>query len=256
MSDWDPELYSRFAGPRLRPALDLIRALPALPAGDVVDLGCGNGAVGPALRQLGRRLIGVDNSASMLGAAQDTGAYDRLELADIATWQPEDKPALIFSNAALHWLGDHDGLLPRLAGLLAPGGVLAVQVPNQNDAPSHQLWYDLATGMFPGRVSQDASPGILTPEAYHTLLTPLGALDLWQTRYFQVLPGGGDGHPVRRFTQSTFAKPVLDQLTPTEESEIISAYEDRIEAEYSKDAKGAVLFPFRRLFFILKCSVK
>ena len=49
MPDWDPEAYARFRDLRLRPALDLLARVPQLPAGDVVDLGCGAGAAGPAL---------------------------------------------------------------------------------------------------------------------------------------------------------------------------------------------------------------
>ncbi|MGY9049331.1 MAG: methyltransferase domain-containing protein, partial [Rhodobacterales bacterium] len=64
--DWNPGAYHRFRGLRLRPALDLLRSVGPLPEGDVVDLGCGGGAVGPALGQLRRRLIGVDKSPAML----------------------------------------------------------------------------------------------------------------------------------------------------------------------------------------------
>lgn len=43
-SDWDPQSYARFGDLRLRPALDLLARVGALPEGDVIDLGCGNGA--------------------------------------------------------------------------------------------------------------------------------------------------------------------------------------------------------------------
>ena len=60
-----------------------------------------------------RRLVGVDASPAMLAQAR---GYDATAEADIAQWQPDTPPALIFSNAALHWLPDHATLLPRLAG--------------------------------------------------------------------------------------------------------------------------------------------
>ena len=139
-SEWNPDAYARFADLRLQPALDLLMHVRPLPAGDIVDLGCGNGAVGPVLRTrfAERTLIGIDTSAVMLAKARDSGAYERLEPRDMAEWAPDTPPALIFSNAALHWLDDHHRLLPRLAGLLAPGGTLAVQMPHQNRAPSHR----------------------------------------------------------------------------------------------------------------------
>ncbi|MEE2968859.1 MAG: methyltransferase domain-containing protein [Pseudomonadota bacterium] len=45
---------------------------------------------------------------------------------DLNHWEPGTPPDLIFTNAALHWLDDHDRLFPRLLHMLAPGGVLAV----------------------------------------------------------------------------------------------------------------------------------
>ena len=134
-SDWNPTAYLAFNDLRLRPALDLLSAVPDIPDGDVVDLGCGAGTVGTALAQRfqGHRLIGIDSSATMLERAKDVPAYHRLERADIADWTPDRRPALIFSNAVLHWLPEHGHLFPRLANALVPGGVLAIQMPRQSE---------------------------------------------------------------------------------------------------------------------------
>ena len=48
-ADWDPERYGAFRDLRLRPALDLLAQVGEVPEGEVIDLGCGDGAVGPAL---------------------------------------------------------------------------------------------------------------------------------------------------------------------------------------------------------------
>lgn len=249
--DWDPGLYGRFRGLRLRPAIDLLRSLGPLPEGDVVDLGCGNGAVGVALKQLGRRLTGVDLSPAMLDEARATGAYDALVEADIAGWRPETPPALIFSNATLQWLGGHETLLPQLAGLLAPGGTLAVQVPHQNNAPSHRLWLSLAEELFPGRVDAAALPGVLLPAEYHRILSPLGQVSLWETEYYQELVPDGTGHPVRRFTEATFTRPIMAPLDEGEQARLVTAYEEVIGSAYPVQPNGHVLFPFRRMFFTL-----
>ncbi|WP_375691943.1 methyltransferase domain-containing protein [Pseudooceanicola sp. LIPI14-2-Ac024] len=251
--DWNPELYGRFGDVRLRPALDLLARVGGLPAGDIVDLGCGAGPVGPALAQRfpDRRITGVDTSRSMLAKARETGAYADLVEGDIASWQPEAPATLIFSNAALQWLGDHDSLLPALARRLAPGGTLAVQMPRQNRAPSHRIWRDLVEDNFPGRAAAVQSPVTLDPVEYHRILAPLGRLFLWETEYFQILPAADTGHPVRHFTSSTFARPILDALDEGERVMIEKLYDEAMEAAYPRSANGSVLFPFRRLFFTL-----
>ena len=256
--DWSPETYGRFRGLRLRPALDLLAQLDRLPEGDVVDLGCGNGAVAPDLRARfcvggARRLIGVDSSPAMVAEAEATGLYDRLEAADAAGWAPRAAPALIFSNAALHWLPDHARLMPRLARLVLPGGLLAVQMPRQYGAPSHRFLRDIAGAMFPDRfTTADWRSPVMAAGEYWRLLSPLGQVEAWETEYVQRLDPSPDGHPVRRFTESTAMRPFLARLDDDEAKRFVAAYEEALASAYPALEDGAVLFPFKRVFFTLR----
>lgn len=252
--DWNPDLYARFRDLRLQPALDLSTRIGALPPGPLCDLGCGAGVAGALLRDRfpDRRLIGLDSSAAMLAKAEATGVYAALIRADAASWEPEVSLALIYANAVLHWLPDHQALLLRLAGLLAPGGVLAVQMPRQNEAPSHRLWHDLVERHFPGRFDPASAPGSLEPADYFRILSPLGEVEIWETEYFQRLAPAPEGHPVRLFTSSTFARPVLEALTEPEAAELCRRYDAAVTDFYPPLPDGSVLFPFRRLFFVLR----
>jgi trans-aconitate 2-methyltransferase len=253
--DWDPAAYGRFSDLRLRPALDLLARVGEVPEGEVVDLGCGGGAAGPALRRrfAGRHLTGVDLSPAMLAEARARGVYDELVAADISAWAPDAAPALFFSNAALHWLPDHERLLPRLVRLLRPGGVLAVQMPRQFGAPSHQLLHAVAHSLHPDRFPPGApEPPVTEPEAYLRLLAPFGAADVWESVYLQRLAPVAEGHPVRAFTASTAARPVLDRLSEAERRDFLAACDAALAAPYPAEADGSVLFPFRRLFIVLR----
>lgn len=249
--DWNPETYARFRGFRLRPALDLLAQVGPVPDGPVVDLGCGDGAVGPVLRHRFGPVTGVDASPAMLARAAEDGAYARLDRADIAAWAPEVPPALIFSNAALHWVPDHAVLVPRLARLLAPGGTLAVQMPAQHDAPSHALLREIAARMFPAR--HGIAPTNVQPlETYHRWLAPLGEVTLWDTSYLQHQPAAPQGHPVRAFTESTAMRPFLEGLSAEEAIRYVAAYDVALHGAYPTLPDGSALFPFRRRFLILK----
>lgn len=249
--DWDPGAYARFRGLRFRPVRDLLAQVGPVPAGDVIDLGCGDGAATAALRSRfpGARLVGVDASPAML--AQALGLDAKVEC-DIARWRPDRAPAVIFSNAALHWLQGHDALMPRLAGFLMPGGTLAVQMPRQFAAPSHRLIREVSAALFPDRFDWSGwQPPVDPPARYHRLLAPLGAVTVWESEYLQRLDPLAEGHPVRAFTASTALRPVTARLSADEQARFLSAYDAALTDAYPAEPDGSVLFPFRRLFFTL-----
>jgi trans-aconitate 2-methyltransferase len=251
--DWNPGAYARFRDQRLRPALDLINAVGQMGAGDIIDLGCGNGATGKALaaRASGRQVIGVDASPAMLEKARQTKDYTSLQQADIRDWHPLRAPGLIFSNAALHWVGEHEKLLPRLISMLGKGGTLAVQMPHQNKSPSHRVWLSLVEEMHPERIEKMGTPGVMAPVKYEELLAPLGRFRMWETEYYQRLVAEPGSHPVRRYTESTYAKPILEAFDKDEKNALIARYEEVMKSAYPLRKDGSVLFPFRRLFFTL-----
>jgi trans-aconitate 2-methyltransferase len=175
---WNPDQYERFRAERLQPGLDLIALLQPAAGGRVVDLGCGAGELTERLhRQLGaRETLGLDSSAAMLERARaregsglrfEGGTIEAFELAG---WD------VVFSNAALHWVADHEALLARLAAALRPRGQLAVQMPANDDHPSHtaaaalaaEAPFAVALGGFVQR------PPVLPIEAYAALLARLG----------------------------------------------------------------------------------
>ena len=249
--DWNPETYARFRGLRLRPALDLLAQVGPLPKGEIVDLGCGDGAAAEALRQHypDRRLTGLDASPAMLAKAQ---GYDRLIEADATLWEARNL-ALIFSNAALQWLPDHATLLPRLAQMLAPGGVLAVQMPRQHFAPSHRFLRDIAAALYPDRFDFSRYEAPVQPaQGYWQLLQPLGEVQAWETEYMQHLTASEALHPVHAFTQSTAMRPFVEKMTAPEAATFTAAYDQALTSAYPLLPDGSCLMPFRRVFFTLK----
>ncbi len=57
---------------------------------------------------------------------------------DILRWNPDEQCDMIFSNAALQWVPDHEKEIPRLFELVRRGGALAFQMPTRTD-----LWFDV-----------------------------------------------------------------------------------------------------------------
>jgi trans-aconitate 2-methyltransferase len=181
MDTWEPDQYGRFAAERAEPFFDLLALVRLVPGGRVVDLGCGSGEL---TVQLHRRLeaaetLGLDSSPAMLErAAGLAGDGLRFELGDIAGFGGGGFD-VVFSNAALHWLPDHQALFGRLVGALPGSGQLAVQMPANHDHPSHLVAAEVA-GEEPFRSALSGyrreSP-VQPPEWYADLLDRLGLVE-------------------------------------------------------------------------------
>jgi len=254
---WDPTQYLKFAGERLRPAVDLLARVPLVaPAPGtemrVVDLGCGAGNLTPLIQQRWPQAkhIGVDSSGTMLAKArQDYPTAEFIE-ADIAIWRPAQPVDLLYSNAALHWLNDHETLIPGLLDGLKPGGWLAIQMPRNFDAKSHMCIVD-AIELGPWRSKLEPHlrrRPVAEPATYWQMLHErTAALEIWETEYLQVLSGA---NPVAEYTKGTWLKQFLDRLDEPERSAFEADYRQRVVLHYPKQADGRTLFPFRRLFIL------
>jgi trans-aconitate 2-methyltransferase len=250
---WSAEQYLKFAGPRLQPALDLLARVPVgLAPRLAVDLGCGTGS---ATQRIAERwpaaaVIGVDDSPDMLAREAPPGSRVRWQRADIGRWRAAAPVDLIYSNAALHWLPDHAALFPRLLEQLAPGGVLAVQMPRNFGAPSHTLIHETArNGPWRDRLAPlIGPPPVAEPAGYIALLAPrVAVLEVWETEYQQILSGPD---PVKEYTKGTWLMRFLQALPPDEAAAFEADYAARVRAAYPPLADGRTVFPFRRLFIV------
>ncbi|HSE93014.1 MAG TPA: methyltransferase domain-containing protein [Methylomirabilota bacterium] len=249
---WDPAQYLKFAGQRLRPAVDLLARIDAADPAEVVDLGAGAGNVTRLLKERWpkARITGVDDSLEMLAKAAAAAPEIAWNCADLATWRPARPVDVIFSNAALHWVSGHDRLFPALLAGLAPGGVLAVQLPRNFSAPSHTCISEAArSGPWRAKLEPLLRPSpVAEPAFYFDLLVPRAAtLDMWETEYLQVLDGE---HAVREWVKGTWLRPLLDALEEPERSRFEARYTELVAPYYPRRPDGRTLFPFRRLFIV------
>ncbi len=252
MSDWNPALYDRFADERERPSRELLARVPLSDPKIIVDLGCGSGlSTAPLVeRYPNAHVLGIDTSPAMLEKARVAVKSAEFAIGDVATWTPDGPVDLLFANAVLQWVPDHPRLLPRLMSLLAPGGVLAVQVPDNLDEPSHRGMRQ-AAGMGPWEAKLAAADSAreLLPSLVETydLLDGCRRIDLWTTTYQHVM----DGHEaIVDWFRSTGLRPYLDPLDATEKAGFLDAYRERLAADYPVQHDGKVLLAFPRRFIV------
>ncbi|MGE8321330.1 MAG: trans-aconitate 2-methyltransferase [Comamonas sp.] len=256
MLQWNPGLYRQFEDERTRPAAELLARVPLADAAYVVDLGCGPGNSTELLaaRFPKAHVLGVDNSESMLADARERLPAARFEWGDIAQWQAPlwhgCQPDLIYANAALQWVPDHEVLLPRLLAMLAPGGVLAVQMPDNRDEPTHRLMREVA-GEAPW-VSAIGDPNkmrtdLLKIGPYYDLLSPHARVDVWHTIYQHPM---ADAKAIVDWVRGTGLRPFLQPLGTELADSFVAEYTRRVDAAYPARADGRRLLAFPRMFMV------
>jgi trans-aconitate 2-methyltransferase len=223
---WSPDQYLRFAAERRQPFDDLLSLVERRAQMRVVDLGCGTGELTRELHEslAAEETIGVDSSDAMLAkAAQFATDTLRFEKADIATFTSEHPYDLIFSNAAFHWVPDHEQLFARMRNLLTEDGQLAVQMPANDSHTSHVVAAELARefGIAP---RQDY---VLPVEQYAELLDRLGAKrqHVRLQVYGHVLPASGD---VVEWVRGALLTHYQSLLSPERFDDFLAEYRKRM----------------------------
>lgn len=261
MFEWDPELYSRFDSLRSRPAVELLSQVHHPDPHLIYDVGTGGGHIARLMadRWPGAVVVGTDTSVEMLEAAGATPARVSWLEQDVRQWDPSEHPDIIYSNAVLHWVPDHDDLLVRLVESLRPGGVLAVQMPLSWHEPSHRLMREvLATGRNGSPLGPDsireqmAEPPVASPGHYHRLLrTVARRINVWQTTYYQELSGPD---PVLEWVRATALRPILEGLDPDDLELFLTVYRLALDGAYPRGPDGGTIYPFPRVFMVATTS--
>lgn len=257
MKDWNPDLYRQFEAERTRPATELLSRIPLRQVSRATDLGCGPGNSTELLCQAwpDAHITGLDSSQAMLEQALKRLPDCQFLQADIRLWQAEVPQDVIYANASLQWLTDHQQVLPHLVEQLSAGGVLAIQMPDNLDQPTHSLMRKVAehpqwaTKIGPGAAERKK---LLSTEAYYDLLSRVGCkVDIWRTTYFHVMPSH---QAIVDWLKATGLRPFLAPLDEPEQEEYLSRYLLELTRAYAVRGDGNVLMPFPRLFIVAQKS--
>jgi trans-aconitate 2-methyltransferase len=257
---WSAKKYLVFEDERTRPVRDLLAALPAIDARAVVDIGCGPGNSTELLaaRFPNAAVSGLDNSADMIAAARKRLPAVRFEQVDIESWVSAAAARtaasfdVILANAVLHWIPGHAELFPALVAKLAPGGGLAVQMPDNLAEPAQRLMREIAAeGPWSRKLAAAAETraSIEAADWYYKLLRQSCAkVDVWRTTYYHPLSGGENA--IVEWFKGSGLRPFLEPLDDGERAAYLSRYTAAVNHAYPPLPDGTVLLPFPRLFVV------
>lgn len=254
MSEWNPEQYLKFRAERTQPAIDLISRITVDFPMDILDVGCGPGnSTAELLRRFPKsNILGIDSSEAMIQAA--SAQYPQMEFAVCDA--SKDLPQLgrsfdvVFSNACIQWVPNHQKLIPELMGLLRPGGVLAVQTPMNYEEPIHKIiGRTAASEKWKAKLNDPRIFYNLTPEEYFDLISGLTEdFSLWSTTYYHTMPSHA---AIMEWYRATGLRPYLNALpTDAERQEFEQDILAQVREAYPLQPNGKIIFRFPRFFFL------
>lgn len=251
--DWNPELYLQFRNERGVPSDDLINSLEDFTPKKIIDIGCGpgNSTLKLAGRWPGSKIYGVDSSEAMIEKAKNTNTDIEWAIKKIGKDKITGKYDLIFSNAVIQWIPDHDKLFREFYNQLNSNGRVAVQIP---------LFFDMKLGFIIKDVAESPRWNSLVREVtnnfyiseygdYYDILSRIGykKIRIWETRYMHIFPSHNS---IIEMIRSTGLKPYLEKLDKKNTELFENMVRRKVEESYQVQEDGSVILPFHRLFMI------
>jgi trans-aconitate 2-methyltransferase len=231
-SAWNPAQYGKFADERAQPFYDLLAMVQPVPGGRAIDLGCGTGELTRVMHERvgAAETIGLDSSDTMLADSAKHASESLWFLqGEIESFVDPAGFDLVFSNAALQWVDGHEALFERLAGLVRPGGQLAVQMPANHDHVSHLVAHEVAAeepfrSLLGGYVR---SVPVESAEWYARELFRLGSRE--QSVRLQVYPHVLEGpEGVVEWVKGSLLTDYRKRLSPGDYERYLQRYEERL----------------------------
>jgi trans-aconitate methyltransferase len=216
---WNTEAYAANGRFVANLAADVVALLAPQPGEEILDLGCGDGALTEQLAATGAIVTGVDASPTMLAAARKRNLHSARGL----TYEQHDATTLpyhrqfdaVFSNAALHWITGRSGQQAMLAGVhraLRPGGRFVAEMGGHGNIAAIRTALQATLAPFHIDAEATAASFFPSPALYRRLLEAANftvqSIDLIPRP--TPLPNGMESW------LNTFRNGVLDHLNPAD----------------------------------------
>ena len=258
MREWDPDQYLQFKRERTQPSIELVARIQMDDPRTIIDIGCGPGNSTQILlrRWPHADILGLDKSEKMIQKARQDYPHQKWIVGDASTLETRQTYDIVFSNAAIHWIPEHDVLLRRLFQIVNKNGILAVQVPANQESPLFKSILRVSRSAKWSAFTKGREESITYHDAgyyYGQLALYTKEIVIWETIYYHIMQSHEE---LIDWYKGTAMKPFLDSL-PNDESRDEFKREVLIECQkdYPLQRDRRILYPFKRIFFTARKSI-
>lgn len=247
---WNADVYNRYGKERMQPSMDLVHRISDRRFKRILDVGCGTGMSTASIAAVWKdsEIIGADLSEEMLEKAREAMPTTTFICRDCS------KPLfelgsfdLIFSNAFLQWIPNHEAFIRNSFEMLNEEGVFAAQIPLFDEMPASQCILD-AECVLPDSFQCSTMYQVYSAGEYYDIIAKYsGDVSMWITDYCHQM----DNHTkILDFLSGTALLPYSEKLNESERRIFLNQVLHNVEKAYPCQQNGKVLFPFKRLFLV------
>jgi trans-aconitate methyltransferase len=250
--DFDGEKYKRASAQQKVWGKGLIGELELAGHERILDLGCGDGALTASLAELVPEgvVLGIDASESMIATAtkDHAGANLRFERLDINAMDFEPEFDVVFSNATLHWIKDHQKLLRNVFKCLKDRGTARFQFAGDGNCSNLiRIVRDvMSKNPYAGAFREFEWPWYMPAcREYRALVdeVPFTEKKVWSTNGDRIFE---NSEVMTRWIDQPSLVPFLGYITEADRQGFRDAVVERMLAETKQD-DGTFFETFRRI---------
>jgi trans-aconitate methyltransferase len=162
---WDPQQYEKHGAFVHGLAGGVLEWLAPAAGERILDLGCGDGQLTKRIHAAGASVVGLDSSPQMVAAARELGLDAAVGDAEAIPFEAHSFDA-VFSNAALHWVRNHDAMLGGVKRILKPGGRFVAEFGGHGNIAAIRVAMRSALARFGFDAGRDDVNYYPTPRIY------------------------------------------------------------------------------------------
>jgi trans-aconitate 2-methyltransferase len=200
----------------------------------ILDVGCGTGHLTAKIAAVGARVVGIDRSDEMIATARRNYPELRFEVADAEHFRFDEPFDAVFSNAAIHWMKDQQGVAASIWQALNPGGRFVAEFGGKGNVRQIETALRGALGQAGYEVSDEPYYYFPTVGQYASLLEGAGFTVTFAVWFERPTPLEGNEAGLRDWL-AVFTDHFMQQVPADQRPAIIEKVEDELRPTLFRD---------------------